>query len=47
MTATRWTVLIDGETGAYGAVFPDLPGCTAMGATIEAALLHAGEACET
>lgn len=40
----RWTVLIDGETGAYGVVFPDLPGCTAMGATLDEALAHAGDA---
>lgn len=34
----RWTVLIDGETGAYGVVFPDLPGCTALGTTVDEAL---------
>ena len=27
----RYIALIDGSAGAYGAVFPDLPGCTAMG----------------
>lgn len=37
----RYTVLIDGSKGAYGVVVPDLPGCTAMGATIEAALVNA------
>ena len=40
----RYTVLIDGEAGAYGVVFPDLPGCTAMGATIDAALTEAASA---
>lgn len=40
----RYTVLIDGEAGAYGAVFPDCPGCTAMGDTIQEALDNAGEA---
>ena len=37
----RYTVLIDGKTGAYGVVFPDLPGCVAMGKTIDAALANA------
>lgn len=40
----RYTVLIDGEPGGYGVVFPDLPGCTAMGDTIEAALAEAASA---
>jgi predicted RNase H-like HicB family nuclease len=40
----RYTVLIDGKEGAYGVVVPDLPGCTAMGDTIEAALAHATDA---
>lgn len=40
----RYAVLIDGYAGAYGVVFPDLPGCTAMGATLDAALLNAGAA---
>ena len=39
-----YTALIDGETGAYGIVFPDLPGCTAMGETAEEALANAAEA---
>jgi len=34
----RYVVLIDqAEDGAYGVVFPDLPGCTAMGDTVEEA----------
>lgn len=41
---SRYTVLIDGEAGAYGVTFPDLPGCTAMGETIDEALRNAGEA---
>lgn len=40
----RYIVLIDGEPGAYGVVFPDAPGCTAMGDTIEEALSNAQEA---
>ncbi|MBE7217366.1 MAG: type II toxin-antitoxin system HicB family antitoxin [Caulobacteraceae bacterium] len=42
-----YTVLIDGEPGAYGAVFPDLPGCTAMGATMEETLVNAAGAATT
>ena len=41
---SRYTALIDGKTGAYGVVFPDLPGCTAMGKTIDAAIANAAEA---
>lgn len=40
----RYTVLIDGEPPAYGVVFPDLPGCTAMGSTLDAALTEAASA---
>ena len=40
----RYPVLIDGEAGAYGVVFPDLPGCVAMGRTLEEAMGHAEEA---
>lgn len=40
----NYTVLIDGRKGAYGVVVPDLPGCTAMGATIEEALDNAAAA---
>jgi hypothetical protein len=39
-------VKIDGRRGNNGVVFPDLPGCTAMGRTIEEALHHAMEASE-
>ena len=40
----RYAVLIDGEAGGYGVAFPDLPGCVAMGATVEEALANAAEA---
>jgi predicted RNase H-like HicB family nuclease len=36
----RYTVIIDGKKGSYGVVVPDLPGCTAMSATIEEALAN-------
>ena len=36
--------LIDGESGAYGVTFPDLPGIAAMGPTLDEVLLHAEEA---
>ena len=41
---TRYGVLIDGCHGGYGVVCPDLPGCTAMGRTLDEALQHAMEA---
>ena len=37
----RYPVVIDGEKGAYGIVFPDFPGAFAMGATIDEALADA------
>jgi len=40
----RYVALIDGKAGAYGVTFPDLPGCTAMGKTMDEALAHAAEA---
>ena len=39
----RYTVLIDGEAGAYGVIFPDLPGCNAMGSSLDDALENAAE----
>jgi predicted RNase H-like HicB family nuclease len=33
----RYVVLVDGRPGAYSVTVPDLPGCTAMGRTIEEA----------
>jgi predicted RNase H-like HicB family nuclease len=41
---TRYVALIDGERGAYGIAFPDCPGCTAMGATLDEALDNAATA---
>ncbi|HWD26628.1 MAG TPA: type II toxin-antitoxin system HicB family antitoxin [Rhizomicrobium sp.] len=41
---SRYIALIDGKAGAYGVVFPDLPGCTAMGRTMDAALSNAAGA---
>ena len=40
----KYPALIDGEAGAYGAVFPDLPGCVAMGDTLEAVIRNAEDA---
>jgi len=40
----RYIALIDGEPGGFGVVFPDCPGCTAMGATLDEALAAAAEA---
>ncbi len=36
-----YPALIDGEDGAYGVVFPDIPGVAAMGHTVEDALRNA------
>ncbi|HEX3652042.1 MAG TPA: type II toxin-antitoxin system HicB family antitoxin [Rhizomicrobium sp.] len=41
---SRYIALIDGKAGAYGVVFPDLPGCTAMGKTMDEALANAADA---
>jgi len=40
----RYFVLIDGKAGAYGVTFPDLPGCVAMGKTMDGALAGATDA---
>ena len=40
----NYPVLIDGEDGAYGVVFPDIPGIAAMGHTIDEALRNAEDA---
>jgi predicted RNase H-like HicB family nuclease len=40
----RYVALIDGEAGAFGVSFPDLPGCVAMGETVDEAMLNAAEA---
>ena len=40
----RYPALIDGENGAYGVSFPDLPGVVAMGETVDQALVNAEDA---
>src|ERR1700686_1330315 len=40
----RYIALVDGKTGAYGVVVPDLPGCTSAGSNTDAALRNAVEA---
>ena len=40
----RYPALMDGEVGAYGIAFPDLPGCAAMGYTVEEAIVNAEDA---
>ncbi len=37
----EYAALLDGEEGAYGVVFPDIPGVGAMGYTVDDALLNA------
>lgn len=39
----RYIALIDGGPGAYGVVFPDLPGCTAMADTLDQAMTAAAD----
>ena len=39
----RYIALIDGGPGAYGVVFPDLPGCTAMADTLDLAMTAAAD----
>jgi predicted RNase H-like HicB family nuclease len=43
VNVTSYTALIDGKAGAYGVYFPDLPGCVAMGASLEQAIVNAAE----
>ena len=33
----HYFAILEGEVGAYGISFPDLPGCTAMGSTMDEA----------
>ena len=40
----KYPALIDGEPCAYGAVFPDLPGCVAMGCTMDEVVRNAEDA---
>ena len=39
-----YPAFVDGEAGAYGVAFPDMPGIVAMGETVDDALLNAEEA---
>lgn len=41
---TPYGAIIDGQSGAYGVVIPDLPGCTAMGKTVNEAWANIVEA---
>ena len=40
----RYPALVDGDEGAYGVVFPDIPGVAAMGSTVDEAMLNAESA---
>lgn len=40
----QYPALIDGKDGAYGVAFPDLPGCVAMGSSVDEALANAAGA---
>lgn len=40
----RYPALVDGDEGAYGVVFPDIPGVAAMGRTVDEAMLNAESA---
>lgn len=37
----RYPALLDGDEGAYGVIFPDIPGVGAMGTTVDEALSNA------
>jgi predicted RNase H-like HicB family nuclease len=39
----RYTAIVDGKAGAYGVVIPDVPGCVAMGRSIDEALANSVE----
>ncbi len=41
---SRYLAIIDEADGAFGVIFPDAPGCTAMGSTQEEAIDNAIEA---
>jgi predicted RNase H-like HicB family nuclease len=41
---SRYVVIVDGKTGAYGVVVPDFPGCTSAGSSVDEALHNALEA---
>jgi predicted RNase H-like HicB family nuclease len=37
----KYVALVDGKAGSYGVSFPDAPGCTAMGKTMDEAVANA------
>lgn len=37
----RYPAFVDGEKGAYGVSFPNIPGVVAMGETVDEAVLNA------
>ena len=37
----KYVALVDGKAGRYGVSFPDAPGCTAMGRTMDKAVANA------
>ena len=41
---TRYVALVDHDKAGFGVVFPDAPGATAMGDTLDGALERAAEA---
>src|SRR3569623_2570237 len=43
-TMSRYVALVDHDKAGFGIVFPDAPGATAMGDTLDEALSHAVEA---
>src|SRR5688572_9623356 len=40
----RYVALVEGERGSFGLIFPDLPGCVAMGDTLDEVVLRGTEA---
>lgn len=40
----RYVALVDHDRAGFGVIFPDAPGATAMGNSVEEALSHAAEA---
>ncbi len=46
MTVRWYPALVERADGGFGVVFPDVPGCTSAGDTVEEALRNAAEALE-
>lgn len=40
----HYVAIVDGKSGAFGVVVPDLPGCTSSGSTVDEAVRNAVEA---